>query len=119
MDLDVERYLRCITLAAQANPCVAGKELRFPQSHLQILSGQGQGFQEFQHMIKAIELGVPASLIPLEVIQSALARCSVRSRLQRELDSHFEQKRFMSGFLLISWLQQTHTQQQQHHRRIG
>jgi hypothetical protein len=106
MDLDVERYLRCITLVGQANPCVvSGEELRSAQSLLRILSGQGQDFQEFQHVIEALGLGAPMIFIPLKIIQSVLARSGIRSRLQRQLDSHLEQKRFMSAFLLVSWLQ--------------
>jgi hypothetical protein len=106
MDLDVERYLRCITLAGQANPHVAsGEELRSAQSLLRILSGQGQDFQEFQHLIEALGLGAPLTFVPLEIIQSALERSGIRSRLQRRLDSHLEQKQFMSASLLVSWLQ--------------
>lgn len=106
MDLDVERYLRCITLAGQVNPYVAsGEELRSAQSLLRMLSGQAQDFQEFQHVIEALGLGAPVIFIPLKIIQSALARSGIQSRLQRQLDSHLEQKRFKSAFLLVSWLQ--------------
>ncbi|KAH0537287.1 hypothetical protein FGG08_005912 [Glutinoglossum americanum] len=106
MDLDVERYLRCITLVSQANPdVVSDEELRSAQSLLQILSSQGQDFQEFQHLIEALGLGAPAIFIPLPIIQSALARSGIRFHLQRQLDSHLEQKRFKSAFLLVSWLQ--------------
>lgn len=110
MDHDVERYLRCITLAAQANPNVASsEELRIAQSLLRILSDQGEDFAEFQHVIEVLGLGAPAIFIPLKIIQSALARSGIRSRLQRELDSHLQQKRFMSTFSLISWLRRIPT----------
>lgn len=110
MDLDVERYLRCISLAAQANPAVvSGEELRVTQSLLRILSDQGEDFAEFQHVIEVLGLGAPAIFIPLKIIQSALARSGIRSRLQRELDSHLQQKRFMSTFHLISWLRRVPT----------
>lgn len=110
MDLDVERYLRCITLAAQANPAVAsGEELRVAQSLLRILSHQGEDFAEFQHVIEVLGLGAPAIFVPLSIIQSALARSGIRSRLQRRLDSHLQQKQYMSTFLLISWLRRVPT----------
>lgn len=105
MALDVERYLRCVTLAAQANPGVASREeLRVALSLLRILSDQGEHFTEFQHVIEVLGLAAPTILIPLKIIQSALARSGIRSRLQRELDSHLHQKKFMSTYLLISWL---------------
>lgn len=68
--LDVERYLRCISLAAQANPAVvSGEELRVAQSLLRILSDQGEDFAEFQHVIEVLGLGAPAIFIPLKIIQ--------------------------------------------------
>lgn len=110
MDLDIERYLRCITLAAQANPAVvSGEELRVAQSLLRILSDQGEDFLEFQRVIEVLGLGAPAIFIPLKITESALARSGIRTRLQRELDSHLQQKRFMSTFLLISWLRRVPT----------
>ncbi|KAI9786207.1 MAG: hypothetical protein M1839_007617 [Geoglossum umbratile] len=109
MGIDVGRYLRCITLGSQANPSVvSGEELRSAQSLLQILSSQGQDFQEFQRLIEILGLGVPAIFIPLPVTQSALERSGIRSHLQRQLDSHLEQKRFRSAFLLVSWLHSVH-----------
>ena len=106
MDIDVERYLRCITLAGRTNPSVAsGEELRSAQSLLGLFSGQGQDFQKFQRVIEALGLGAPVIFMPLRIIQSALERSGIRSRLQRQLDSHLEQKQFMSAFSLVSWLQ--------------
>jgi hypothetical protein len=105
-DLNVERYLRCITLASQANPhVVSGEDLRSAQSLLQILSCQGNDFQSFKHLIEILGSGTGAVLIPLPIVQGALETSGIRSRLQKQLDSHFEQKKFMSTFLLVSWLQ--------------
>ncbi|KAI9769803.1 MAG: hypothetical protein M1840_003797 [Geoglossum simile] len=106
MDLNVERYLRCITLASQANPnVVSGVELRSAQSLLQILSRQGNDFQLLQRLIETLGSGMEAVLVPLPIVQGALENSGIRSRLQRELNSHSEQKKFMSTFLLVSWLQ--------------
>lgn len=105
MDLDVERYLRCITLAAQANPSVVpGEELQCARSLLHILSSQGQEFQAFRHLIENLESSSLAVFTPLEIIHSALARSRIHSRLQRQLNSHLEMKQFMTAFLLVSWL---------------
>jgi hypothetical protein len=106
IDLNVKRYLRCIILAGRIKPSVASsEELHSAQALLGILSGQDQDIQNFQQVIETLGLNTPLIFIPLRIIHSALEISGICSRLQRQLDSHLEQKRFMSAFNLVSWLQ--------------
>jgi hypothetical protein len=106
IDLDVERYLRCITLAGQINPGVmSGEEFRSAQALLLVVSGEGQSLEKFGKLMEALLSNGPAVYLPLLTIQSALARSGVRSRLQKQLDSYLQEQKFMSAFDEVSWLQ--------------
>jgi hypothetical protein len=103
--LDIERYLRCLSIAGQINSSVVSEEdLRSAQSLLRVLSGQGHYLEKFLQPIETTRAGDRPSVVPPIALTRELANCSGLPYLHSELSSCLEHRRFLSAFHLFSWL---------------
>ncbi|KAF8862362.1 hypothetical protein BDZ45DRAFT_200175 [Acephala macrosclerotiorum] len=106
LDLDIDRYLRCLIVAGQIKPgVISPEELQAATLLLLIVSGQARGLQEFGQLIQTLALHWSAMYLPFQTVHNSLAKSGFRSRLQSQIQTLLHQRQFMTAFGLVSWLQ--------------
>ncbi|KAE8452970.1 hypothetical protein EG329_012157 [Mollisiaceae sp. DMI_Dod_QoI] len=105
IELDVDRYLRCISVAGQIKPgVISSEELQSTQLLLLMLSGQARGLQEFGQLIQSLALHGSTTYLPFQTVHNVLSKSGIRSRLQPQIYTHLNQRQLMTAFGLVSWL---------------
>jgi hypothetical protein len=104
-DGEIGRYIRCISLVGYVQPhAISKEESQCARILVRMLSSSGQDFAELQQFISTLGVSKSVTFLSPVVIQSALIRSGIGSRLQKQMEAHLDQKRFKTLFLLISWL---------------